>query len=187
MPTLRHPEVLPNYVAGEGPLTTDSSKREVIKRARVGGLGYFHHLLVCHRVSTPLVGVMIKCRPSPTRSYPLRLRMSTPQTQDAGFCQPLISASWNKGACLFSGQCIYRHVCATCQQAHQARHCTRTPEHSPFKVRQGSRNQPAASPPSMSLYEHRLCLPLTHLSHVLAINTRISAGSVILYIWFKPS
>ena len=57
MPTLRHPEVLPNYVAGEGPLTTDSSKREVIKRARVGGLGYFHHLLVCHGVSTPLVGV----------------------------------------------------------------------------------------------------------------------------------
>lgn len=44
-----------------------------------------------------------------------------------------ICISWNRGSCVFPGQCAYRHICATCQQAHKAKDCIRTPETSPYR------------------------------------------------------
>ena len=44
-----------------------------------------------------------------------------------------ICMSWNRGSCIFPGKCAYRHVCATCQQAHKAKDCPRTPEAAPQK------------------------------------------------------
>ena len=45
-----------------------------------------------------------------------------------------ICISWNKGNCIFPGQCSYRHVCATCQLPHKARDCVKTPITSVYKL-----------------------------------------------------
>ena len=47
-----------------------------------------------------------------------------------------ICISWNRGVCVFPGQCSFRHVCATCQSSnHKARDCTKTPNTSAYKGR----------------------------------------------------
>ena len=46
-----------------------------------------------------------------------------------------ICISWNRGVCVFPGQCSFRHVCATCQSSnHKARDCAKTPDTSAYKV-----------------------------------------------------
>ena len=60
-----------------------------------------------------------------------------------------ICISWNRGACIFPGQCSYRHVCATCQLPHKAKDCPQTPDGSAYKLRQGAprpRNSTTALP-----------------------------------------
>ena len=60
-----------------------------------------------------------------------------------------ICLSWNRGTCVFPGQCSYRHVCATCQsQNHKAKDCSRTPETSIYKRNNTSRQPPPSSVPS---------------------------------------
>ena len=41
--------------------------------------------------------------------------------------------NWNRGLCE-RANCIYRHVCATCQQQHRARDCVSTPANSLYKT-----------------------------------------------------
>ena len=48
-----------------------------------------------------------------------------------------ICMSWNRGACIFPGNCTYRHVCATCQLAHKARDCPRTPDNPTYRPPRG--------------------------------------------------
>ena len=60
-----------------------------------------------------------------------------------------ICISWNRGACIFPGQCSYRHMCATCQLSHKAKDCPQTPDGSAYKLRPGTprqRNPIAAQP-----------------------------------------
>ena len=72
--------------------------------------------LACLEPSTP--------EPAPTGQVPATRR------------RPRVCVSWNRGACLFPGQCIYRHVCVTCQsQSHKAKDCPKTPETSVYKAR----------------------------------------------------
>ena len=40
-----------------------------------------------------------------------------------------ICLSWNRGSCIFPGNCTYRHVCASCQLPHKARDCPRAVAH----------------------------------------------------------
>ena len=73
-------------------------------------------------------------QPSPTGQPPAPRR------------RPRFCVSWNRGSCLFPGQCIYRHVCATCQsQNHKAKDCPKTPEASVYKTRP---NVPRPQPPT---------------------------------------
>ena len=59
-----------------------------------------------------------------------------------------VCISWNKGVCVFPGQCTFRHVCATCQSAnHKAKDCAKTPDTSAYKVRF---NTPRSRPTSTS-------------------------------------
>jgi hypothetical protein len=52
---------------------------------------------------------------------------------------PKVCLSWNRGACLFPGECTYQHECATCQSRnHKARDCPKTPESSLYKRRPGA-------------------------------------------------
>ena len=46
-----------------------------------------------------------------------------------------ICRNWNKGICQKTN-CIYRHVCITCHQAHRARDCAQTPADSIYKRQQ---------------------------------------------------
>ena len=61
-----------------------------------------------------------------------------------------VCISWNKGACVFPGECFYRHVCATCQSpAHKARDCSRTSDTSVYKLlRNTSRPRPSTAGPA---------------------------------------
>ena len=61
-----------------------------------------------------------------------------------------VCISWNKGACVFPGECFYRHVCATCQStAHKARDCSRTSDTSVYKLlRNTSRPRPSIAGPA---------------------------------------
>ena len=57
--------------------------------------------------------------------------------------------SWNKGSCLFPGQCSYRHICAICQASHRAKDCPRAPDSSVYKQRPGAaRQHPLAHVPT---------------------------------------
>ena len=58
-----------------------------------------------------------------------------------------ICISWNKGACIFPGQCTYRHTCATCHRNHRAKDCQQTPNSSVYKLRTGT---PQHHPPIAS-------------------------------------
>lgn len=44
-----------------------------------------------------------------------------------------ICVAWNKGQCT-KPRCTFRHVCATCQNAHKARDCADTPPDSEYKA-----------------------------------------------------
>ena len=55
-----------------------------------------------------------------------------------------ICLSWNRGSCIFPGNCTYRHVCATCQLPHKARDCPRTLA---YKQTRDPSQQSAAQPP----------------------------------------
>ena len=44
-----------------------------------------------------------------------------------------ICISWNKGKCNYPESCRFRHVCATCQNRHMARDCTKTATESEYK------------------------------------------------------
>lgn len=37
--------------------------------------------------------------------------------------QSYVCLSWNRGACSFPGNCIYRHVCSSCRGRHKAKDC----------------------------------------------------------------
>lgn len=43
--------------------------------------------------------------------------------RDRNDLKSLICWSWNRGACLFPGTCIYRHVCGSCEGRHRSRDC----------------------------------------------------------------
>ncbi len=59
-----------------------------------------------------------------------------------------ICVSWNRGSCVFPGQCVYRHVCATCSSPdHKAKDCTQTPENSVYKPR-APRQRPSTPAPA---------------------------------------
>ena len=72
---------------------------------------------------------------------PLQLPMQTQSTQFKQRPTPVrrpesllhICVSWNKGYCTYPGMCTYKHICATCQEAHKARDCVLTPEDSEYK------------------------------------------------------
>ena len=55
-----------------------------------------------------------------------------------------ICMSWNRGSCIFPGNCTYRHICATCQLAHKAKDCPRTSDNSTYKHTRGPPQQLAA-------------------------------------------
>ena len=61
---------------------------------------------------------------------PKRLGFQRPQ---AGSSQKRICLSWNRGKCLFPGDCNYLHICATCRDQHPARDCSQTPPDSGFR------------------------------------------------------
>ena len=61
--------------------------------------------------------------------------------------QNLSCTSWNKGNCLFPGNCTFRHACATCQGPHKARDCPKTPDNSMYKQRRITSPTPAQSQP----------------------------------------
>ena len=52
--------------------------------------------------------------------------------------------SWNKGDCSHPGQCMYRHVCAICQQAHRATDCGKTSDLPLYWSRQAAWRRPPA-------------------------------------------
>ena len=60
---------------------------------------------------------------------------------------PNICMSWNKGACIFPGNCSYRHVCSTCQLQHRARDCPNTPDILPARQRSQGVHHSAMIPP----------------------------------------
>lgn len=59
-----------------------------------------------------------------------------------------ICTSWNRGSCIFPGNCQYRHVCATCQLPHRAKDCLKTPEGSTYKQQRGPLPQSGPHTPS---------------------------------------
>ena len=58
----------------------------------------------------------------PPRQFPPRRRL-----------QGDICISWNNGACIYPGQCHYRHVCSICQLQHRAKDCPRPPDAPPYR------------------------------------------------------
>ena len=44
-----------------------------------------------------------------------------------------ICNSWNRGKCAYAPVCSYRHICASCQEQHQAKDCAHTPLDSIFR------------------------------------------------------
>ena len=62
--------------------------------------------------------------------------------------RPNICVSWNKGSCLFPGDCTYKHEYITCQSPnHRAKDCPRTPD-TPVCRRSPQQRPPAHTPPS---------------------------------------
>lgn len=64
-----------------------------------------------------------------------------------------IYMSWNRGSCIFPGNCTCRHVCANCHLAHKARDCLRTPDsssirqpHAPSQYVAAQQTPPSARP-----------------------------------------
>ena len=57
-----------------------------------------------------------------------------------------ICFSWNRGNCIYPGQCHYRHVCLICQQQHKARDCPKPPD--PYSARPPMMGLPLARPPA---------------------------------------
>lgn len=105
--------------------------READHTADGCALAYLHH------TPGPALPVPSVGGPSP-RQQPARRRPESLQ----GIC-----VSWNKGKCIFP-RCTYRHVCATCQQRHMARDCSKTPEDSEYK--KDTQRPPNAPPRSKS-------------------------------------
>ena len=67
-----------------------------------------------------------------------------------------VCISWNKGLCIFPGNCAYRHVCATCYLPHKAKDCPQTPDSSIYKQHRGpfpqaASHAPPTTPPSARL------------------------------------
>ena len=62
--------------------------------------------------------------------------------------RPNICVSWNRGSCIFPGDCTYKHECITCQSPnHRAKDCSKTPDTSVYK-RPPWQHPPARIPPS---------------------------------------
>ena len=85
-----------------------------------------------------------------TRAQCALLCVHPPTTQTPTTTSPVprrrsdICMSWNRGACIFPEIVhIYRPVCATCQLAHKARNCPRTPDNSTYKPPRGPSQQSA--------------------------------------------
>ena len=61
-----------------------------------------------------------------------------------------ICTSWNMGACIFPGNCTYRHVCTTCQLPHRAKDCRKTQDNPAYRQQRpqqsGSQVPPSAHP-----------------------------------------
>ena len=58
---------------------------------------------------------------------------SRPANRRSGASSDSICTSWNRGACAFPSSCVYKHICATCQQPHRAKDCPTTPATSFYK------------------------------------------------------
>ena len=60
---------------------------------------------------------------------------------------PNICMSWNKGACIFPGNCFYRHICSNCQLQHRAKDCPSAPDTLSGRQRGQGVHQSAMIPP----------------------------------------
>ena len=78
-----------------------------------------------------------------------------------------ICTSWNRGTCIFFGNCTYRHVCITCQQMHKARDCPRIPETSIYKQPRALPQPPQSAKPAT---------PTARLQQYVALQTETSKG-----------
>ena len=73
---------------------------------------------------------------APTRAISPAQPLPHRRTQNySGSSSPTrpICNSWNRGKCAYTPVCTYRHVCATCQEQHQAKDCAATPAESIFR------------------------------------------------------
>ena len=104
---------------------------------------------LCREVDHTRAQCALACLQPPAASTPAVPRTSQPPpTRRRPETALRICISWNMGACVFQGQCTYRHVCATCQlpPQHRARDCPKTPDSSSYKRRLGAPRQgPQAS------------------------------------------
>ena len=72
--------------------------------------------------------------------------LASVQQRESGPAQPLrqfpprrrfqgdICLSWNNGACIYPGQCHYRHVCSICQLQHRAKDCPKPPDAPAYRL-----------------------------------------------------
>ena len=72
--------------------------------------------------------------PTPTPADHSSLPSPAVQARKASFRgRTNICKSWNRGQCVFPGNCTYNHVCITCRLPHRARDCPKTPDDSFYK------------------------------------------------------
>ena len=106
---------------------------------------------LCREVDHTRAQFALACLQLPATSTPAVPRTSQPlPTRRRPETALRICISWNMGACIFQGQCTYRHVCATCQlpPQHRAKDCSKTPDSSSYKRRLGTFRQGSSAPAS---------------------------------------
>ena len=75
---------------------------------------------LCREVDHTWAQCALLCLHPPTARPPTPLATTTRRKSDN------ICISWNRGSCIFPGNCAYRHVCATCYLPHKAKDCSKT-------------------------------------------------------------
>ena len=100
---------------------------------------------LCREVDHTRAQCALLCLEPPSAQSVRPPRPNVPRRPDAGLN---VCISWNRGRCIFPGQCTYRHVCATCQLPHRAKDCTQTPDTSIYRQRPGQNQRLPTSLPT---------------------------------------
>ena len=86
---------------------------------------------LCWGVDHTRAQCALVCLQPPTTQAPTTSTSTTRHKLD-------ICTSWNRGSCIFLGNCAYTHVCATCLLPHRTKDCPNT---STFKQQRGPPQQ----------------------------------------------